>query len=94
MTATATATTAKTEITLRGSVEIVTEFFGYSINRYGAKQDSLSSASAWVWVWGQPPPATTTARFTLQHFVSARNLSPRGVRACGKVRFEHPSDDR
>jgi hypothetical protein len=28
-----TATATKTEITLKGSVEIVTEFFGYSINR-------------------------------------------------------------
>jgi hypothetical protein len=31
--AAATATATKNEITLKGSVEVVTEFFGYSINR-------------------------------------------------------------
>ncbi len=30
---TQTAVATKTEITLKGSVEIVTEFFGYAINR-------------------------------------------------------------
>ena len=30
----ATQTTVKNEITLKGSVEIVTEFFGYAINKY------------------------------------------------------------
>jgi hypothetical protein len=33
----ATSTTAKSEITLRGSVQVVAEFFGFAINRYKRK---------------------------------------------------------
>jgi hypothetical protein len=32
--ASATATATRNEITIKGSVEIVTEFFGYAINRW------------------------------------------------------------
>ena len=38
--AAATATGTKNEITLKGSVEIVTEFFGYAINRCGRRTRS------------------------------------------------------
>lgn len=32
-------TTLRNEITLRGSVDIVTEFFGYAINKCGAPNE-------------------------------------------------------
>lgn len=57
----AVATAAKTEITLKGSVDIVTEFFGYSINRCVARWRATSGAPpspVWPTATSQPTPCS------------------------------------
>jgi hypothetical protein len=96
--ATMTATATKTEITLKGSVEIVTEFFGYSINRSvleGAGAASVVRSSqprlnmVLAFAQSSTPPMFRTC---LQHSIPTRHLSARVVRPCCQVRAQYPGD--
>lgn len=74
----ATAQLSGNVITLKGSAEIVTEFFAYSINR-----------SAILWFVDQDMRAMTEKDAVPQHSVPARNLSPREFQASAEVRAQH-----